>query len=137
MLNADDRLAIVQTLSLNGHLVDDGDVDRFGETFTSDVVYELGAAGVGTARGLEAVCAAAQGMAKAGAGPLAHHVTNIVITGGEGDTATARSKVLLVMRTGKLESAIQRDTLRRDGGTWRISHRVIAPLGDGAKEGER
>lgn len=135
MLNADDRLAIAHTLSLNGHLVDSGDLDRFAEIFTADVVYELGAAGVGTAKGLEAVRAAARGMARAGAGPRAHHVTNIVITGEEDGVATVESKILLLMRTGALESAVQHDTLHRgEDGAWRIGHRRITPLSTTAQE---
>ncbi len=129
MLHADDRLAIAQTLSLNGHLADSGDLDRFAETFTADIVYELGAAGVGTVEGLDAVRGAARHMAEASAGPLAHHVTNIVITGEQDGVATVESKVLLLMRTGELESAVQHDTMRREDGGWRISHRVITPLG--------
>ncbi|MGH3262562.1 MAG: nuclear transport factor 2 family protein [Trebonia sp.] len=128
MLHADDRLAIAHTLSLNGHLVDGGHLDRFEEIFTADIVYKLSAAGVGTAEGLEAVRGAARGMAQAGAGPLAHHVTNIVITGEEDGVATVESKLLLLMRSGALESAVQHDTLRREDGVWRISHRVVTPL---------
>ncbi len=129
MLHADDRLAIAHTLSLNGHLVDRGEFDRFDEIFTADIVYDLSAAGVGTAEGLEAVRGAARGMTQAGVGPLAHHVTNVVIIGEEDGVATVESKVLLLMRNGALESAVQHDTLRRDDGAWRISHRVITPLG--------
>lgn len=134
MLHADDRLAIAHTLSLNGQLVDNGDLDRLAETFTADVVYELGAAGVGTVEGLEAVRGAARGMAQTDAGPLAHHVTNIVITGEQDGVATVESKVLLLMRTGALESAVQHDTMRHEDGTWRISHRVITPLDTNKKE---
>lgn len=137
MIHADDRLAIQHTLSLNGHLVDSGDIDRLAEVFTDDVVYELGAAGVGTARGLDAVRNAARGMARAGTGPLAHHVTDIVITGEQDGVATVESKILLLMRTDVLESAVQHDTLRREDGTWRISHRVITPMGTGARENAR
>jgi 3-phenylpropionate/cinnamic acid dioxygenase small subunit len=137
MLHADDRLAIEHTLSLNGHLVDGGEFDRFEEIFTRDVVYELGAAGVGTVEGLDAVRGAAWGMAEAGVGPLAHHVTNVVILGEEDGVATVESKVLLVMRSGSLESALQHDTLRREGGSWRISHRVVTQLGTAAQERAR
>lgn len=137
MLTVDDRHAIAHTLSLNGHLVDSGDLDRLDQVFTEDVVYELGTAGVGTARGLEAVRGAARGMAQAGAGPLAHHVSNIVITGEADGVATVESKILLLMRTGALESAVQHDMLRREDGTWRISHRVITPLGTAARENAR
>ena len=137
MLRTDDRLAIMHTLSLNGHLVDGGDLDRLQEIFTTDVIYELSAAGVGTAEGLEAVRGAARGMAAAGVGPLAHHVTNVVIIGEEDGVATVESKVLLLMRTGALESAVQRDTLRHEDGVWRISHRVVTPLDTVAQESAR
>ncbi len=36
-----DRLAIHELLALHGHLMDDGQFDRLGELFTSDVVYDL------------------------------------------------------------------------------------------------
>jgi SnoaL-like domain len=137
VLHTDDRLAIMHTLSLNGHLVDGGHLDRFQEIFTADVVYDLSAAGVGTAEGLAAVRGAARGMAQAGVGPLAHHVTNVAIIGEEDGVATVESKVLLLMRSGTLESAVQHDTLRREDGVWRISHRVITPLGTAAQEGAR
>lgn len=137
MLSADDRLAIAQTLSLNGHLADSGDFDRFAEIFTADVVYELDAAGVGTVEGLQAVRGAARRMAQAGAGPLAHHVTNIVITGEHDGVATVESKILLLMHTGAIESAVQHDTLLREDGTWRISHRIVTPLSTVARENAR
>jgi len=130
MLHSDDRDAITQTLSLQGHLVDDGEHDRLGEVFTSDVVYELGAAGVGTVEGIDQVRRAARGMAERVVGLLAHHLANVVITDGEDDaTAKATSKILLLMRTGQLQSAVQHDALRREDGAWRISHRVVTPLG--------
>jgi hypothetical protein len=34
-------LAITELVSLHGHIVDDGDLDRLEELFTSDVVYDL------------------------------------------------------------------------------------------------
>ena len=137
MLHADDRLAIAHTLSLNGHLVDGGDLDRFKEIFTTDVVYELNAAGVGSVKGLEAVRGAARGMAEAGTGPLAHHVTNVVIIGEEDGVASVESKLLLLMRTVSIPAQGQATALRREDGAWRISHRVVTPLGTAAQEGAR
>jgi 3-phenylpropionate/cinnamic acid dioxygenase small subunit len=40
-LTPDDRLALHELLALHGHLVDDGALDRFGELFTDDVIYDL------------------------------------------------------------------------------------------------
>jgi hypothetical protein len=84
--------------------------------------------GLGTSEGTEMVRDRAQKMEEAGVGPLAHHVTNVVVTSDEGDVATTESKILMLMKNGALESATQLDTLRRHSGGWRISHRVISPL---------
>lgn len=124
-LNAEDRQAIGETLSLHGHLFDGGHLDRLGEIFTPDVVYDMSAAGVGTFTGIKAIRSAAL---RLGAGnPVAHHVTNVVITD-EGDgMVTARSKGLMLMADGTLASVTHLDSLRRHDGGWRISRRVISP----------
>jgi len=44
-LNAEDRWAISEILSLHGHLFDGGHLDRLEEIFTPDVVYDLSDAG--------------------------------------------------------------------------------------------
>jgi hypothetical protein len=124
-LDAEDRQAIGETLSLHGHLFDGGQLDRLGEIFTPDVVYDMSAAGVGTFEGIEAIRRAALQL---GAGnPIAHHVTNVVITGEEDGLVTARSKGLMIMADGAFASVTHLDTLRRHDGGWRISHRVISP----------
>ena len=85
-LHAEDRQAISETLSLHGHLFDGGHLDRLEEIFAPDVVYDMSAVGVGTFEGIEAIRSAALQL---GAGnPVAHHVTNVVITG-DGDSVTA------------------------------------------------
>ena len=123
-LQAVDRQAIGEALSMHGHLFDDGQLDRLGEIFTPDVVYDMSAVGVGTFEGVEAIRSAALHL---GAGnPVAHHVTNVVITG-DGDSVTALSKGLMLMADGTLASVTQLDTLRRHDSGWRISRRVISP----------
>ena len=123
-LHAEDREAIGETLSLHGHLFDGGHLDRLGEIFTPGAVYDMSAVGVGTFEGIEAIRGAAL---RLGAGnPVAHHVTNVVITG-DGDSITALSKGLMLMADGTLASVTHRDTLRRQDGGWRISRRVISP----------
>jgi ketosteroid isomerase-like protein len=124
-LDAEDRWEIGETLSLHGHIFDGGHLDRLGEIFTPDVVYDMSAAGIGTFEGIEAIRSAAL---RLGAGnPIAHHVTNVVITGDEDGLVTVRSKGLMLMADGTLESVTHLDTLRRHDGGWRISHRVISP----------
>jgi len=84
-LTAEDRQAISEILSLHGHIFDGGHLDRLGEIFTPEVVYDLTDAGVGTFEGIEAI---RSGALKLGArNPVAHHVTNVVITSEEGDLA--------------------------------------------------
>ena len=128
MLHTDDRWAINETLSLHGHIFDGGHLDRLDEIFTPEVVYDMSAVGVGTLQGIAMVHDGVQKMEDAGVGPLAHHVTNVVITSEEDDVAIAESKILMLMKNGGLESATQLDTLRRHSGGWRISHRIISPL---------
>ena len=123
-LHAEDRQAIGETLSLHGHLFDGGHLDRLGEIFTPDVVYDMSAAGAGTFEGIEAIRSAALHLGARN--PVAHHVTNVVITG-EGDSVTALSKGLMLMADGTVASVTHLDTLRRQDGGWRISRRVISP----------
>lgn len=130
-LTLEDHQAIDRTLGLVGHIVDRGELDRFGETFTSDAVYDLSDVGAGAFEGIEAI---RNGALELGAGnPVAHHITNIVISSQEEDVATAQSKGLILMADGSVASVTHLDTLRRREGGWRISRRVIlaqrTPLG--------
>ena len=123
MLNADDRWEINETLSLHGHIFDGGHLDRLEEIFTPEVVYDLSDAGVGTFEGIEAIRSAT--LKLGAANPIAHHLTNVVIGDDENDLVTVRSKGLMIMANGTLESVNHLDTLRRHNGRWRISRRVI------------
>ncbi|WP_410590270.1 nuclear transport factor 2 family protein [Amycolatopsis sp. lyj-23] len=124
-LHAEDRQAISETLSRHGHLFDEGHLDRLGEVFTPDVVYDMSALGQGTFEGIEAIRNAARHLGADN--PIAHHVTNIVITGEEDDRATARSKGLVILADGTFAGVTHLDGLVRHDGAWRISRRVITP----------
>lgn len=120
-----DRWAITEILAWHGHLFDGGHLDRLEEIFTPDAIYDLTSAGIGVFEGIEAM---RDGALKLGAGnPIAHHVTNIVITAADDGTATARSKGFMLMADGTPSSVTHLDTLRRQDGGWRISRRVITP----------
>lgn len=130
-LSIADRQAIDRTLALQGHIFDRGELDRLEEIFTPEIVYDLSDVGAGTFEGLEAI---RSGALRLGAGnPIAHHVTNIVITSHQEDVATVQSKGLIIMADGSVGSVTHLDTLRRDDSSWRISRRVIqaqrTPLG--------
>lgn len=130
-LTTEDHRAIDRILALAGHIFDQGEMDRLREIFTPEAVYDLGDVGAGTFEGIDAI---RNGALKLGAGnPIAHHITNIVITDHEDDQATAQSKGLIIMADGSVASVTHRDTLRHENGNWRISRRVIlaqrTPLG--------
>jgi hypothetical protein len=121
-----DRWAIGEVLSLHGHIFDAGQLDRLEEIFTPDVVYDMSGVGIGVFEGLEVVRSAAARMGDRG--PVAHHLTNVLISSNEDDVVTARSKGLMLMADGTLESVNHLDTLRRHDGEWRISRRIISPV---------
>ncbi|MFB4297412.1 nuclear transport factor 2 family protein [Actinomadura sp. NTSP31] len=124
-LTIEDRLAITDVISLHGHYADAGDLDRMTELFTEDVVYDVTALGGGLIGGLAALRQAALDLGDRN--PLAHHVTNVVVTGGDGDRAHAVSKAVAVLPDRGCDSATYEDTLVRDGDRWLICHRTIRP----------
>ncbi|GGA65988.1 hypothetical protein GCM10011490_15800 [Pseudoclavibacter endophyticus] len=129
MLTTEDRLDIAETLALHAHLVDADQLDRIDELFTPDAVYDMTAPGIGVFEGLDTICAAAAQLSASGHAPIAHFLTNIILTSTGEDEATALSKCLMIMATGTTQGVTYDDTLRRDQGHWRISHRVITPAG--------
>jgi hypothetical protein len=126
VLTAEDKWAIGETLSLHGHLFDEGRLDRLDELFTSDVVYEVSDPGYGVLVGIDAVRDGA--LAIGAQNPLAHIVTNIVIADtGDSNTATVRSKAIAVMSDRRCGTATYMDSVRRQPDGWRIGHRKILP----------
>ncbi|MFB7507630.1 nuclear transport factor 2 family protein [Streptomyces broussonetiae] len=122
-LTLEDRLAITELISMHGHLVDAGQLDRLDRLFTPDVVYDVTDFGQDPLIGLPAVRQAALAL---GAGnPVAHHVTNVVVHEGADGRVRARSKGLGVRADGTCGSVTYDDTLVRTSDGWRISHRVL------------
>ncbi|MFC0600650.1 nuclear transport factor 2 family protein [Streptomyces palmae] len=124
-LALEDRLAITELISLHGHLVDEGNLDRFEELFTSDVVYDLTEFGQEPLLGVAAIREAA--WALGAANPVAHHVTNVVVTASEDGRAQVRSKGLGIRADGSCGSVSYDDTVVRTADGWRISHRKVSP----------
>ncbi|MEU9481484.1 nuclear transport factor 2 family protein [Streptomyces sp. NPDC048191] len=123
-LTLEDRLAITELISLHGHLVDEGQLDRLAELFTPDVVYDVSDFGQGPLVGVAAIRAAAVAL---GAGnPVAHHVTNVVVREAADGRVRVRSKGLGVMADGSCGSATYDDTVVRTLDGWRISHRKLS-----------
>jgi hypothetical protein len=124
-LSPDDRAAIVELISLHGHLFDDGDLDRLDVLFTTSVVYDVSELGGGALHGIDAIRTAA--LALGDGNPVGHHVTNIVVTEyGEG-RAGVRSKGIGVNADGTVGSVTYEDTVVATGAGWRIDQRRVAP----------
>jgi 3-phenylpropionate/cinnamic acid dioxygenase small subunit len=122
-LALEDRMAITELISQHGHLVDAGDLDRLEELFTENVVYDLTDFGQGRLAGAAAVRDAALALGEGN--PLAHHVTNVVITEPTDGGARVRSKGLAIRADGSCGSVTYDDTVIRTDQGWRISYRKV------------
>ncbi len=125
MLSAEDRIAIYELLALHGHLMDDGAFDRLDELFTDDFVYDLVALGYGELQGRDALVRSA--LALGDENPLGHHVTNALITEGDADRATVRSKGIGIRADGSAGTVEYEDLVQNTAGGWRIARRSVLP----------
>jgi hypothetical protein len=122
-LTADDRLAIAELLSLHGHLIDSGSLDRLDELFIGDATYDLSDFTGQTLVGVAAIRAAAVALGERN--PLGHHVTNVAITENSEHDVRARSKGLGVNQDGTVSTVTYEDRLVRRGAGWRIRARTV------------
>jgi 3-phenylpropionate/cinnamic acid dioxygenase small subunit len=122
-LSADDRLAIYELLGRYGHLIDQRRWDDLvAEVFTEDLVFDATSFG-------EPVTTSAQELIERWSSdesihPLAHHVTNIVITEDRDGTVRVQSKAIGVGRKGRVGSATYDDVVVRMPDGWRLRRRV-------------
>ncbi|GEB54363.1 MULTISPECIES: nuclear transport factor 2 family protein [Streptomyces] len=135
-LTAEDRAAVAELLALHGHLVDHGRLDRLEELFVPDCVYDVSAFGAGVLHGPARIREAGQALGDRN--PVAHHVTNIVLTERPDGSVHALSKGLGVHADGRCGTVTYEDVVVRDAegpGGWRIGRRTVharpAPLGAG------
>jgi 3-phenylpropionate/cinnamic acid dioxygenase small subunit len=101
-LTTEDRLAIADLIALHGHLFDEGELDRLDELFTHDVIYDVGDCGQEQMQGIDAIRSGALALGDRNA--VSHHVTNIVVTAMNDNSASVRSKGLGVTMTGRSEA---------------------------------
>ena len=120
---SDDRFAIADPISMHGHLFDEGELDRLDELFTPQVVYDVSDFGQEPMQGVTAIREGA--LALGDGNPVAHHVTNVVVTPVGEDTASVRSKGLGITGAGSVGSVTYLDTVKRTPAGWRISHRRV------------
>jgi SnoaL-like domain len=120
-----DIIAINQLMNLWGHILDYREYDRFDELFTEDAVYDGSIFGFEPQSGLEAI----RSSLSSGEHALAHLATNLVVSEGEGDEATAISKAVGLMPENMVVTATYRDKLRKTPAGWRISSRILSTHG--------
>lgn len=132
-LSTEDRIRITELLYLHGHLFDSGALDRLGELFTEDVVYDVTDLGGGTLRGVAAIRDAA--LAMGDRNPVGHHITNVVLEVVADGEVRALSKGIGVLADGGCGSVTYEDVVVRGERGWRIAHRRATarrvPLGAG------
>jgi ketosteroid isomerase-like protein len=137
-LSEQDRADINDLLNLHGHLVDGGDLDQASTLFTPDITYDMNDFDKGELHGPEAIRQAA--LALGDANPVAHHISNIVITAIDADSAQVQSKGIGIKSNGTTDSVVYHDIVKRHPDGWKLSYRKItprrAPLGrrEGARE---
>jgi len=121
-LTSTDRIDITDLLNLHGHLTDSGAFDRMDELFTTDAVFDFSDLGSGVLVGLASVRQATLAVDNH---PVAHHLTNIVLTEAAGGAVHAVSKGIGVRADGTCGSVVYDDTFTRGPDGWRISRRAI------------
>lgn len=122
-LSEQDRADIHDLINLHGHLMDAGRLDRAGELFTEDVIYDVEDFGHGSLRGTAAIREAA--LALGDANPVGHHITNIVITPNGAHSAQVQSKGIGIRADGTAGSLVYDDIVTRQPDGWKISHRKL------------
>lgn len=122
-LTTEDRTAIMELISLHGHLIDEGELDRLHEVFTADVTYDLMDLGHGSIEGLASIRGAA--LAMGDLNPVAHHVTNVILTEVAGNHVHARSKGIGIAADGTCGSVTYEDTVLLGDQGWRIAYRKV------------
>ncbi|MEU9892224.1 nuclear transport factor 2 family protein [Streptomyces phaeochromogenes] len=108
-LGTEDRTTITERLSMHGHVFGAGELDRLDDLFTADVVYDISDFGqeplVGIAANREA------SIALGPANPVAHQITNIVLTELDDGRVRALSKGIGVNANGTSGSVTYEDTV--------------------------
>lgn len=123
-LTEQDRTDITDLINLHGHLTDAGELDRAGELFTPDVVYDVTDLGFGSLHGTEAIREAA--LALGDANPVGHHVTNVVVTEVDDRSARVQSKGIGIRTDGTAGSVVYDDVVTRRPDGWKISRRTVS-----------
>ncbi|MBV9995347.1 MAG: nuclear transport factor 2 family protein [Caulobacteraceae bacterium] len=120
-MDAADLIEIHQLMGNYGHIIDERQWSRIRELFTEDAVYDLTPMGGRVYSGPDEILDFWKDPATNH--PLAHHVTNVVVTEDDDGTVRVVSKVIS-HRVGGGGSAMYRDVVRRTPQGWRMAVRV-------------
>jgi ketosteroid isomerase-like protein len=124
-VSVEDRLDILQVISLYGFIIDDGALDRLNEIFTDDAVLAPTLTppwnGMDEIRHYFADFVPNQPIPT-----IAHHMTNPVVdVAADGLTARARSKTLGIRKDLGFVTGEYRDEFVKTDQGWRIRRREI------------
>ena len=122
-LSTADRLEIHELAARYGTTIDDRDWEGLEQVFCRDAVYELRGFGA-TDRRVVGSGEIRRMMEESQEHPVAHHVTNVLVTVESGEVRM-RSKVIGPGARGRVGSADYDDVLRREDGAWRIATRLV------------
>ncbi len=130
--SAEDRLGILDLIGRADQLATRRDADAYADLFTADAMLD-GTQGVHPAAELRS----AVGPIWAAEGPATLHLTlnPVIDPGAEPDQAVVSSILLIVDPATPItirRAAAINQTVRRTGGTWRITRRTVAPAAGGA-----
>lgn len=121
-VTADDRLAIYELLGLYGHLIDQRRWSDLKQVFTDDIVFDATSFGQSVITSYDELID--HWSSDLSIHPLAHHVTNIVITEDPDGTVRVLSKALGVGRKGRVGSGTYEDVVVKTQDGWRLARRV-------------
>ena len=126
MLDAADRLEILELAARYNHAIDFGDGAAWADTFTEDGVFTGG--GPGPVQGREALTAFVGDFSQNMAG--ARHWTNNHVIDGDGDSATHTCYLNLIQSKDGAKSVVTaryQDELVKVGGAWKFATRTVVP----------
>ena len=123
MISQSDHRAIEMLFLRYSNMIDERQISRVAEVFTSDARYDLEAFGLGKAVGLEAIATI---LRRDNVHPLMHITVNIEVEETDG-TVRAFSRCVAILADGRTNLATYHDILVNTAEGWRIAERVIVP----------